>query len=142
MVLNVNSILSIPSKELQWRFSRSSGPGGQSINKNETRVELMFDVKNSSAIGYFRKKKLLKELENHLKNGFLHIVVSEERSQYKNRQIALKRLAATLRKALTSQTKARKATKPTYSSKKRRLEVKKLRGLLKTQRRKKESIDD
>ena len=137
MELNVNSLLTIPSKELQWRFSRSSGPGGQSVNKNETRVELVFDIKNSSAIGSFAKQKLMEELGNRLKNGYLHFVVTEERSQYKNRQIALKRLGDTLEKAMNSQTNERKATKPTYSSTKRRLEVKRSRGILKGQRRNK-----
>ncbi len=81
MDLAINSRLVIPSNELKWRFSRSSGPGGQGVNTTDSRVELGFDIKNSSVISPFHKQRLLKTLENRCANGCLNIVIKEERSQ-------------------------------------------------------------
>ena len=142
MDLNINSRLVIPSNELKWRFSKSSGPGGQSVNKTDSRVELIFDIKRSSIFGPFQKKRLLEQLENRCVNGCLNIVASEERSQYQNRQLAMARLADLLQEGLKPPPKARKATKPTRASQKRRVTAKKHRGALKQTRQSKPSTED
>ncbi len=142
MHLIINSGLVIPSKELQWRFSRSSGHGGQGVNKTNSRVELVFDIENSAVLGSFRKQRLLSQLEKGCTNGCITIVSSEERSQYKNRQLALARLKNLLVRALKSPSKPRKATKPNYSSQKRRINDKKHRGELKKSRQTLDSEKD
>ena len=142
MDLTINSRFVIPSKELKWRFSKSSGPGGQSVNKTDSRVELVFDIKRSSVFGPFHKKRLLKRLENRCVNGCLSIVASEERSQYQNRKLAMARLAHLLQEGLRPPAKGRQATKPTRASQKRRVTAKKHRGALKQTRQSKPSTDD
>ena len=142
MDLTINSRLVIPSNELKWRFSRSSGPGGQGVNKTNSRVELVFDIKRSSVFGPFHKKWLLERLENRCDNGCLNIVASEKRSQYQNRQLALARLASLLLEGLKPPPMIREATKPTRASQKRRLITKKHRGALKKKRQSKPSKDD
>ena len=142
MDLTINSRLVIPSRELQWRFSRSSGPGGQGVNTTDSRVELVFDINRSSVIGTFHKQRLLERLKSRCVNGCLNIVVKEERSQYQNRQLALVRLAELLREGLKPPPKPRKATKPTRASQKRRVTAKKHRGALKQTRQSNPSSDD
>ena len=142
MDLTVNSNLIIPSTELKWRFSKSSGPGGQGVNKTDSRVELVFDIYRSSVIGLFHKKRLLERLENRCVNGCLNIIASEERSQYQNRKLAMARLADLLQEGLKPPPKARKATKPTRASQKRRVTAKKHRGALKQTRQSKPSTDE
>ena len=142
MDLTINSRLIIPSKELKWRFSRSSGPGGQGVNTTDSRVELVFDIKRSSVIGSFHKQRLLKQLKSRCIYGCLNIVAAKERSQYQNRQLALARLAGLLREGLKPPPKSRKATKPTRASQKRRITTKKHRGALKQKRQSKPSADD
>tara|TARA_Y100001968_G_C19078542_1_gene581864 strand:+ start:234 stop:662 length:429 start_codon:yes stop_codon:yes gene_type:complete len=142
MDLAINSHLIIPSKELKWRFSRSSGPGGQGVNTTDSRVELLFDIKRSSVIGPFLKQRLLIKLGARCINGCLKIVASEERSQYQNRQFALARLADLLRAGIKPPPKPRKATKPTRASQKRRITAKKQRSALKQKRQSKPSRDD
>ena len=142
MDLPISSRLVIPSKELKWRFSRSSGPGGQGVNTTNSRVELLFDIKRCSVIGPFRKQKLIDQLGNRCINGCLHIIATEERSQYQNRKLALARLADLLREGLKPSPKTRKATKPTRASQKRRIETKKHRSELKQKRQNKASIND
>ena len=142
MDLTINSRLVIPSSELKWRFSKSSGPGGQGVNKTDSRVELVFDIKRSSVFGPFHKKRLLERLESRCVNGCVNIVASEERSQYQNRQLAMARLADLLEEGLKPPPKARKATKPTRASQKRRVTAKKHRGALKQTRQSKPLTDD
>ncbi len=142
MDLTINSHLVIPSNELKWRFSKSSGPGGQGVNKTDSRVELVFDIKRSSVFGPFHKQRLLERLESQCVKGCLNIVVSEERSQYQNRQLAIARLADLLREGLKPPPQARKATKPTRASRKRRVRAKKHRGALKQTRQSKPSTDE
>ena len=142
MDLIINSLLVIPSKELQWRFSKSSGPGGQGVNTTDSRVELIFDIKKSSVISPFHKQRLLELLESRCVNGCINIIAQEERSQYQNRQLALARLADLLREGLKPPPKVRKATKPTRASQKRRVTAKKHRGALKQTRQSKPSTDD
>ena len=142
MDLTINSRLVIPSNELKWRFSKSSGPGGQGVNKTDSRVELVFDINRSSVFGPFHKKRLLELHKSRCVNGCLNIVASEERSQHQNRQLAMARLADLLQEGLKPPPKARKATKPTLASQKRRVIAKKLRGALKQTRQSKPSIDN
>ena len=142
MDLTINSNLVIPSKELKWQFSRSSGPGGQGINTTDSRVELVFDINLSSVIGPFHKQRLLQQLESRCINGCLHVVAAEERSQYQNRQLALARLVDLLREGLKPPPQSRKATKPTRASKKRRIAAKKHRSALKQRRQSRPSIYD
>ena len=142
MDLTINSHLVIPSKELKWRFSRSSGPGGQRLNKTDSRVELIFDIKSSSAITPFNKQRLLVKMHSRITNGCVSIVAAEERSQYQNRQLALTRLASLIEEGLKAPPKARKATKPTRASNKRRLATKRYRSLLKQKRQRKPSTDE
>ena len=87
MDLFVNSDLIIPSKELNWRFSRASGPGGQNTNKTDSRVELVFDLKKSNEIGPLQKDRLMNQLSRRLVNGCLRVVAAEERSQFQNRKL-------------------------------------------------------
>ena len=79
--LKVNPRLTIPAGELHWRFSRSSGPGGQGVNKTDSRVELLFDIETSSSIGPARKQRLIDRLGSRVVAGSIRVVVSEERSQ-------------------------------------------------------------
>ena len=142
MDLAINSRLIIPAAELKWRFSRSSGPGGQGVNTTDSRVELVFDIKRSSVINPFYKQKLLKQLENRCRNGCLKIVAAQKRSQYQNRQLALAHLADLLRVGLKSPPKTRQETKPTRASEKRRIFAKKHRSKLKQKRQRKPSPDE
>lgn len=98
--LTVNARLVIPSRELQWRFSRASGPGGQGVNTTDSRVELVFDLERSAVLGPFRRQRLTEVFASRLIDGCLRVVASEERSQWQNRQRALARLADLLREGL------------------------------------------
>ena len=138
----VSERLIIPSKDLRWRFSRSSGPGGQGVNTTDSRVELILDVANCSCLGPFRRARLLEHFQTRLLEGCLRVVVAEERSQWQNRQKALHRMAELLREALKPPPPARKATRPGRGAVKRRLESKKKRGDLKKLRRDRPSSED
>ena len=94
--LHVTDRLVIPSGDLQWRFSRASGPGGQGVNTTDSRVELVLDLQTCSVLGPFRRARLL-EQPSRLSDGCLRVVVAEERSQWQNRQKALHRMADLLR---------------------------------------------
>ena len=138
----VSERLIIPSKDLRWRFSRSSGPGGQGVNTTDSRVEVILDVANCSCLGPFRRARLLEHFQTRLLEGCLRVVVAEERSQWQNRQKALHRMAELLREGLKPPPRARKATRPGRGAVKRRLASKKQRGDLKRQRSNKPSMDD
>ena len=140
--LHVSAAVVIPAAELQWRFSRSSGPGGQNVNKVETAVELGFDLEGSSAIGPFQKQRLLERLGSRCVAGCLRVAVSEHRSQYQNRQLALARLGDLLRDGLKPAPKLRKPTKPTRGAVKRRVDAKKQRSQVKQDRQSRRSMDD
>ena len=142
MYLMINSHLVIPFREFQWRFTRASGPGGQGVNTTDSRVELIFDVESSSAIGPFHKQRLINQLGKRLVGGCLRVVAVEERSQYQNRQLALIRLADLLREGLKPPANFRKLTKATHAAQKRRIKTKRHRGELKQKRQNKPSIDD
>ena len=131
MDLIITPRLVIPSKELKWRFSRSSGPGGQKVNKTNTRVEIIFNIEESKVLNDYQKKVLTKKLKTKLVNNCICLAVQDERSQLLNRQLAIVRISAIIRNSLKTLSKVRKATKPSKASQKRRLESKKKRGELK-----------
>jgi ribosome-associated protein len=116
------------SSELLFRTSRSSGPGGQHVNKVDTRVELRFNISNSQLLRERQKEILLKKLSKKLTNdGDLIIVSQQDRSQLRNKEIATEKFYSTLQKALRP-VKKRKATKPTRSSIEKRINKKKQTG--------------
>jgi ribosome-associated protein len=133
--LQVNGWLLIPGGELHERFSRSSGPGGQSVNTADSRVELSFDVGRSSALPGWARDRALERLAGRLAGGVLTIAASEQRSQLANRQAARARMAAVLRDAVAPPQRPRIPTRPTRASNERRLETKRRQGALKRSRR-------
>jgi ribosome-associated protein len=130
-LVHVAAGVAIPLDELQFRFSRSSGPGGQHVQKSSTRVELLFDVANSPSLSEHHRGRVLERLSGYIDSrGVLHLAVQSERSQYRNRQEAVERFQALMSRALKKR-KRRKATRPTAASKERRLEGKRRRGQVK-----------
>jgi ribosome-associated protein len=123
----------IADGDLMWRFSRSSGPGGQSVNTTDSRAELSVDV--VKVVPEHLQQRALSRLEGKLVNGVLTIAASEHRSQLQNRQAAAERMAQQLREAIAAPPPPRRATKPTRGSKERRLKVKGQRSALKQSRR-------
>jgi ribosome-associated protein len=118
----------IPESELAWRFSRSSGPGGQSVNTTDSRVELSFDVAASGALNEVLKERALERLASRLVDGVLTVAASEQRSQWRNREAARTRLAALLREAIAAPPRKRRPTRPSKNAVRRRLDDKKRRG--------------
>ena len=100
MDLIITSRLVIPSRELKWRFSRSSGPGGQKVNKTNTRVEIIFNIEESKVLNDYQKKVLTKKLKTKLVNNCICLAVQEERNQLLNRQIAIIRISSVIRNSL------------------------------------------
>ncbi len=137
MNLTINTKLEIPFTELQWRFSKSSGAGGQNVNKTDSRVEIVFNVSQSQTLTPFQKHRISIQDEIKLSNGCICIAVQDKRTQYQNRKLALSRLRSILRELLKSPPKKRKETKPTRSSQRKRVESKKRRGKLKKTRQSK-----
>jgi ribosome-associated protein len=133
--LRVSARLTIPAGELQWRFSRSSGPGGQSVNTADSRVELSFDVAGSPSLGTTYRQRALERLAGRLVDGVVTVSSQSERSQLRNREVAMDRLADLLRDAVAPPPRPRRPTKPTASSKQRRLESKRRHSETKAQRR-------
>jgi ribosome-associated protein len=125
----------VPASELAWRFSRSSGPGGQSVNTADSRVELSFDVAGSPSLPEALRARLLARLSHRLVDGVLTIAASEYRSQHRNREAARARLADLLTEASAPPAPKRRPTRPTRGSKERRLAGKKRRGETKALRR-------
>lgn len=119
----------LPLAEIELRFSRSSGPGGQHANTAETRVEALFDVAESTALTDVQKRRVLAKA-----GPVLRAVAQDERSQWRNRELAIERLVGQLREALKVQ-RRRVPTGPTAASRERRLEAKKRRGRTKKLRR-------
>lgn len=116
--------LVVPAGELVERFSRSPGPGGQSVNTADSRVELEYDVGSSAALTDAQRRRALRRWPT----GRISIAASEHRSQHRNRVAARERLADQLREALAPPPPARRPTRPTRGSKERRLKAKKARG--------------
>jgi ribosome-associated protein len=127
--IQVTRSVSIPRFEIELRFSRSSGPGGQHAQKSDTRVEATFDVEASAALSDAQKRRVIAKA-----GPVLRAVAQDERSQWRNRELATERLVEALREALRVPRK-RKPTKPSRAAKERRLEAKKRRGHVKRLRR-------
>lgn len=121
--------VALPLDEIELRFSRSSGPGGQHAQKSETRVEALFDVESSSALTAVQKRRVIAKAGPRLQS-----VAQDERSQLRNRELAVERLVEKLRAALKVE-RRRVATKPSAAARKRRLEAKKRRSETKRLRR-------
>jgi ribosome-associated protein len=124
----------LPARELHWRFSRSSGPGGQGVNTADSRVELSFDLACSPSFPAHLRDRALGRLAGRLVDGVLTIVASEHRSQLRNRDAARERLAETLRAALAPDPPKRRPTRPTAGSQRRRLDAKARRSAVKRMR--------
>ncbi|RFA10506.1 aminoacyl-tRNA hydrolase [Subtercola boreus] len=134
MDLVVSPALTIPSSELGWRFSRSSGPGGQHVNTSDSRVELIWDVAGSAALTDTQRAILLSKLRRRIVGGAVTVTASERRSQLRNRETALARLAEMVADALAPDAAPRRPTKATRGSKLRRLAAKGQRSETKQQR--------
>jgi len=128
------AVLLIPAEELRWRFSRSGGPGGQAVNTTDSRVELVFDLAATQALPPLLKERALGRLEPRLVAGELVVVASEHRSQWRNRQAARRRLQALLEEALRPPPPPRRPTRPGRGAVERRLEAKRRRASIKSQR--------
>lgn len=133
--LRVTRSVVIPERELTWRFSRSSGPGGQSVNTADSRVELSLDIASTSALGPVQRARVLERLSPRLVDGVLTVRASEHRSQLRNREAALERMAKILADALAPPPPRRRPTKPRRGAVERRLADKKRRSRTKRLRR-------
>ena len=127
--IRVTRSVSIPRSEIELRFSRSSGPGGQHAQKSDTRVEATFDVEASSALSEAQKRRVIAKA-----GPVLRAIAQDERSQWRNRELATERLVEALREALRVP-RRRKPTKPSKGSVERRLEAKRRRSDVKRLRR-------
>jgi ribosome-associated protein len=111
----------IPPDELSWRFSRSTGPGGQSVNTTDSRVELSYDLAGSTALPPAQKERALQALAGRLAGGVLTVTASESRSQLRNREAAAERMSALLTDATGPPPLPRRPTKPSRAARERRL---------------------
>ena len=130
MDLEVTPQLTIPAAELQWRFSRSSGPGGQHVNTSDSRVQLTWSITDSSALSDEQRAVLVERFPA----GSTTITVSQQRSQLRNRETALATLASRVSAALAPAAAPRRPTRPTKGSARRHLAAKQLRSQTKQQR--------
>jgi ribosome-associated protein len=135
-VLRVTPTCVLPLDELEWRFSASGGPGGQHVNTANTRAEVRFDIAASPSLGPRQRARLLERLGPEVR-----VVASDERSQLRNRELALERLRSRLAEALRVE-KPRRPTKPTKASRERRLEEKRHRSETKRRRQGRAETDD
>ncbi|QES42330.1 MULTISPECIES: alternative ribosome rescue aminoacyl-tRNA hydrolase ArfB [Streptomyces] len=124
----IRGSVSLPEAELMWRFSRSSGPGGQHVNTSDSQVELRFDLANTDALPEVWKRRALERLGPRLVDGVIAVRASEHRSQWRNREMAATRLASLLAEATAPPPKPRRATKVPRGINERRLRNKKQRG--------------
>lgn len=124
----IRGSVSVPEAELTWRFSRSSGPGGQHVNTSDTAAEVRFDLAATQALPEVWKERALERLAPRLTDGVLSVRASEHRSQWRNRETALVRLAALLGEATSPPPKPRKKTRVSRGAKERRLREKKQRS--------------
>jgi ribosome-associated protein len=135
-VVPITPDLAIPSAELDFRFSRSGGPGGQHVNRSATRVELRFDVAGSASLSEAQRLRLTERLGGRIDGqGVLHVVAQSERSQFHNRQEAVERFQTLLRQALAVRKRRRRSKVPRWAQerrltqKRRRSEIKRTRGV-------------
>ncbi|WP_085478053.1 alternative ribosome rescue aminoacyl-tRNA hydrolase ArfB [Rathayibacter oskolensis] len=135
MDLEVGSGLVVPASELQWKFSRSSGPGGQHVNTSDSRVQLSWNAAESPTLSDEQRTRVLERLAQRLVSGTITVTVSEQRSQLRNREIALAVLGDLVRDALAPPAAPRRVTRPTRGSARRHLAAKQQRSATKRQRR-------
>jgi ribosome-associated protein len=128
-VIRISPTLAVPVAELQFRFGPSGGPGGQHANRSHTRVELRFDVEGSAALGPVQRTRLLERLGPEVR-----VVVDDERSQYRNRQLAVERFRTRMVAALRTST-PRRPTRPSRAATERRLQAKREQSQRKRARR-------
>ncbi len=127
--------ITIPEEELSWRFSRSSGPGGQSVNTTDSQAELSFDLANTVALPPVLRDRALAVLSGRLSGGVITVAASEYKSQLRNREAAATRLSALLTEATAPPRPPRRPTRPTRTSVERRLAEKQRRSDVKRLRR-------
>jgi ribosome-associated protein len=133
--LRVTRSVVVPARELRWRFSRSSGPGGQSVNKTDSRVELGLDLRTTTALGPIQRARAMERLADRLVDGVLTVTASEHRTQLRNREAALERLGQVLSAAIAPPPPRRRPTRASRGSVERRLADKKRRARTKQLRR-------
>jgi ribosome-associated protein len=133
--LRVTADVAVPRADLTWRFSRSSGPGGQSVNTTDSRVELRFDLAGTSALPAHLRTRALERLAGRLVDGQIVVVAAEQRSQLQNRRAAEARLVSILAAAIAPPPRQRRRTKPSRGAVERRLESKRRRSQTKRDRR-------
>ncbi|GAA1645569.1 alternative ribosome rescue aminoacyl-tRNA hydrolase ArfB [Microbacterium flavum] len=133
--LRIAGGVTIPKAELSWRFSRSSGPGGQGVNTADSRVELVWDAAGSAALSPLQRERLLTRLNGRLVDGVLTVAASEHRAQLRNRDAARARLAELVADALRPPPPKRRATQPSRGARERRLKQKQRRTDIKQMRR-------
>lgn len=130
--LPIRGSLVIPESDLHWRFSRSSGPGGQSVNTTDSRVELVVDLARTSGLPETLRSRALARLADRVDaDGCLVVAASEHRSQWQNRRAARIRMADLLREAIAPPPRPRRATKPTRAAVEDRLRTKRARAQVK-----------
>lgn len=135
-LLRIDDQVSIPLAELRFRYARSSGPGGQHVQRTETKVELLFDVANSPSLDEDQRLRLLDRLGSRIDNvGVLHLTSQAGRSQLENRKDVVERFRHLLAAALKPR-KKRRATRPSARARARRMEAKRRRSRIKQLRRK------
>ncbi|WP_342025450.1 alternative ribosome rescue aminoacyl-tRNA hydrolase ArfB [Arthrobacter citreus] len=134
MDLLVSPALTIPASELSWRFSRSSGPGGQHVNTSDSRASVSWNIAESAVLSDNQRELLLTRLQRRLIDGVVTVTASEQRSQLRNREIALTKLAELVADGLAPEAALRRKTKRTRGSNFRRLDAKKQRSATKQQR--------
>lgn len=133
--MTLTSRIVVPDAELSWRFSRSSGAGGQHVNTTDSRVELSFDVARSPSLPEPLRVRALTALASRLVDGIITVAASDRRSQLQNRELARMRMAALLREAIAPPPRARRPTRPSRGAVQKRIDAKKHRGEIKALRR-------
>jgi ribosome-associated protein len=133
--MRVTRSVMVPERDLKWRFSRSSGPGGQSVNTADSRVELSLDLTTTTALGPVQRARVLERLARRLVDGVITVTASEHRSQLRNREAALERLAGILSDALRPPPPRRRPTRAGRAAVERRLADKRRRAQTKQLRR-------
>lgn len=134
-MLQVTPAIAVPRRELRWRFSRASGPGGQSVNTTDSRVELSFDLAATAALTEPLKQRAQHRLAHRLVDGVLTVVAAEHRSQLRNRRAAEARLVQLLAEAVAPPARPRRPTRPSRGAVERRLQDKRHRARRKQDRR-------
>ena len=133
--VRVGPTVTIPAAELTWRFSRSSGAGGQHVNTTDSRVELTWDLERTTALTDAQRDRARRRLAGSLVDGTITVTASERRSQLRNREAAMERLAGLVAGAIEPPPPPRRPTRPSKSAQRRRVDAKKRRGETKRLRR-------